>query len=149
MKKKLISFVLIGALALSFQCTSDDPVPLSENDASQTPKDRLTRPSGWAIRSILLGNTEMMEPCHNDDVMMFLKDNTCIISIGRDRCELEDADTNGTWNFHGANESLLTIVRNGMSDEFTILEFTQTLLKITSPAQGPDEENYTLTFAAK
>jgi hypothetical protein len=90
----------------------------------------------------------MLEDCEKDDTHMFNTDKSLITDEGMAKCDSSDPQkTNGTWSF-STDETSLTITEEGETQLVTILELTESILKLKSTeTEGGMTFTYIITFS--
>lgn len=149
MKKQvlLISYGLLGLLA---SCKSNkDPEPLT--------RTQLLTGKKWQLRSLVfsypgipdVNSYAQMRPCSYDDYRQFNLPNTTTYDEGPSKCSTFDPQTQlGLWALSN-NDSQLTITDSNTSDTYTILELTETSLKmkVAVPQSTGTDGTSTFTYA--
>ena len=149
-------FFIISLLSLTliFSSCSKDEEELSQ-------KTELLTKSAWKMTAYtvepgfptfdnegnITGSTNdifaMLDNCEKDDTHKFNSDKSLITDEGMTKCDSSDPQkTNGTWIFN-VDETSLTITEEGESQIVTIVELTQSVLKIKSTET---EEGMTFTY---
>jgi len=89
-----------------------------------------------------------MDDCSKDDTFKFNSDNTLKLDENASKCDPSDPQTStGTWSFK-SNEAILSFTIDGDTQDFTILELTESVLKLKySETDGTESFTYTITFS--
>lgn len=151
---RFLIFSLLSLTLLFSSCSKD-------KDDEQSPKTALLTSSAWKMTAYtvepgfptfdnegnITGSTNdifaMLENCEKDDTHKFNADKSLITDEGLTKCESSDPQKiNGTWSFN-VDETSLTITEEGESMTVTIVELTQSVLKIKSTET---EEGMTFTY---
>jgi len=145
MKKLLLILTVIMVFVSS--CTED-----KSNTELLTGTD--WRISAWTVSPAILGITDWyanMEPCEKDDSFSFNSDGSASIDEGASKCDPDDPQTEtGTWSFN-SDETLLTIIADGETQSWEIIDLTNKVLKIKWVNTDPDDGTtytFTITFGA-
>ncbi|QQS27941.1 MAG: DUF5004 domain-containing protein [Sphingobacteriales bacterium] len=145
MKKLLLILTVIMVLVSS--CTED-----KSNTELLTGTD--WRITAWTVSPAILGITDWyanMEPCEKDDSFSFNSDGSASIDEGASKCDPDDPQTEtGTWSFN-SDETLLTIIADGETQSWEIIDLTNKVLKIKWVNTDPDDGTtytFTITFGA-
>lgn len=145
MKKLLLILTVIMVFVSS--CTED-----KSNTELLTGTD--WRITAWTVSPAILGITDWyanMEPCEKDDSFSFNSDGSASIDEGASKCDPDDPQTEtGTWSFN-SDETLLTIIADGETQSWEIIDLTNKVLKIKWVNTDPDDGTtytFTITFGA-
>lgn len=146
-KMKKLLFILSFVMLFVSACKED-----------KTNKELLTdtdwQITAWTVSPAILGITDWyanLEPCEKDDSFSFNSDGTATIDEGATKCEVSDPQTStGTWTLN-ADETMVTIVDDGITQEWEIVDLTSDLLKIKWVNTDVDSGltfTFTITFEA-
>lgn len=140
----MILVVMSATIALS-ACKKDAASP-SNTDLLCASKWKITAftvdpgfPLFDALGNIMGYSTDMyssMESCSKDDNIKFNSDNNVNYDEGASKCDSSDPQsTSGTWSFK-TNETILSLIDNGSSQDYTIMELTASSLKMKYTQTG-------------
>jgi hypothetical protein len=146
--KKISILLIIGFLTFTGSCKKKDPEPA-------TPTQLLVGKK-WQLISDVLSypgypDTNLytqMRPCSHDDYRQFNTPNTYVYDEGATKCSILDSQTTlGLWAFSD-NDSKLTITDTNYSDTYTVVELSDSSLKMTMPVPQSigGDATATLTF---
>ena len=131
--KKPSALLVIGFLAFTGSCNKKDPEPAT--------RTQLLVGKKWQLMSDVLSypgypDTDLyaqMRPCSHDDYRQFNTPNTYVYDEGATKCStLASQTTLGVWAFSD-NDSKLVLTDPNYSDTYTIIELSESRLKMTMP----------------
>jgi len=126
----------------------------SKDEDEKTNKDLLVG-KNWkmtvlTINPAVFGVTDfyaVLDACTKDDLTKFNSDGTVNFDEGASKCDSGDPQTTyGTWSFN-ADQTVLSVTSEGLTEAYTISELTDTVLKFSYTMVddlGEGEKTYTL-----
>ncbi len=126
----------------------------SKDEDEKTNKDLLVG-KDWKMTALTINPAvnsmtdfyAFLPACTKDDLTKFNSDGTVNFDEGASKCDSGDPQTTyGTWSFN-ADQTVLSVTADGLTEAYTISELTETVLKFSYTMVddlGEGEKTYTL-----
>lgn len=135
-----VSLLLIASVVLLSSCGGDDPKPKTKTEIISAQPWKLTR------IKVTVGSTSQEgdpEACTADDVHTFEADGDYRFDEGATKCDPDDPQSsNGKWEFN-TDETVIRITQGGLTFNQTILEFSETKMRVRLDFISPEVVEYT------
>jgi len=126
--KPLFTVLLLGAVVFISSCDKDDePKPKTKTELISAHPWKITK---FKVTQGTASFEDAPEACQGDDTETFEADGDYKFDEGATKCDPDDPQSGtGTWTFN-SGETVLIISGGGLSLNYTILELTETTMRL-------------------